>query len=446
MMPERWEPGFSVGHVDPEGTLREMTDSGTDQPPRERRALPMYRQLRILGGVAIIAFVGVIIEVGWDSFFTREVAVSQTPNASQVVTFRPSSEQLAGLIIKPVERVAFRTETVTEGYIAIDDNLSTPIFSPLSGRVTKLMAKLGDYVEKGTPMMEVEASEMIQAQNDLIAAKSTLNSTEAQLGLAQANENRQHELYGSEGAALRDWQQSKVELATAEGNFHNAQTALDAVRNRLSILGRSDDEITAFESASVTARPSPEAVVRAPIAGTVIQRQVGLGQYIQAAAANPVYLIGNLSTAWLVANVRETDAPRIHLGDVVEVHVLAYPDKVFKATISYVASSIDPLTHRLTVRADVDNHDGALKLQMFATFSIITGTAVMAPGIPQSAVVYEGETARVWVTGPDGALSLRQIRAGRTNGGMIEVVQGLAAGEMIVTSGALFIDRAATSG
>jgi membrane fusion protein, heavy metal efflux system len=83
-----------------------------------------------------------------------------------------------------------------------------------------------------------------------------------------------------------------------------------------------------------------------------VKRQVGVGQYIQAGAADPGFAIGDLSTVWVIANVREGDAPAVHLGDPVGVHVVAFPDRIFKANISYVAPSIDPNTHRLTVRAN----------------------------------------------------------------------------------------------
>jgi hypothetical protein len=98
--------------------------------------------------------------------------------------------------------------------------------------------------------------------------------------------------------------------------------------------------------------------------GTITQRQIGVGQYINSGAAgasNPVYTMGSLSTVYLIANVREMDSPLMHVGLPVEVHVLAYPDRLFKGKISWVAPSIDPNTHRLAVRADVENPDGALK-------------------------------------------------------------------------------------
>src|SRR4029077_18456442 len=96
------------------------------------------------------------------------------------------------------------------------------------------------------------------------------------------------------------------------------------------------------------------------------------GQYIQAGASTPVYSIGDLSTVWLIANVREADAPLMRRGVPVEVHVLALPGNVFRAKLAYVAPSVDPNTRRLQVRAEVENPDEVLKPEMFASFSIIT--------------------------------------------------------------------------
>ena len=133
----------------------------------------------------------------------------------------------------------------------------------------------------------------------------------------------------------------------------------------------------------------------------------------------------------------------MRVGLPLEVHVLAYPGRTFKGKVSYVSPSIDPNTHRLPVRADVENPDGALKPGMFANFSIITGEALTAPAVPREAIVYEGERARVWVGGEGATLALREIRTGRTSGGMVEVLAGLSPGEKVVTSGTVFIDRAA---
>ena len=396
-----------------------------------RRALPLHRQLLIVLALAAAIF-------GGAGAWLLSIAPAAPVAAAQFVTrsggansFTPTPQQLAGLTISPASMIMFRAETVTDGSIALDEDLTTPVFSPFSGRVTKVAAKLGDHVARGATLMEIEASEFSQAQSDLITAN-------AQYDLAVTNEKRQRDLYDAQGAAMKDWQQAQVDLASAEA-------ALAAVRNRLHILGKTDAEIDALEK--LRSAPAMNAVssVTAPISGTIVQRKVGLGQYVQAGSSDPVFSIGDLSTVWLVANVREADAPKIRIGDRVEVHVLAFPDRVFDAKISYVAPSIDPATRRLAVRADVGNRDGLLKPQMFANFTILTGSDTTAVGIPQSAVVYEGDTARVWVNTGSGALSLRQIRTGRTNGGMIEVTSGLSPGERVVVRGAVFIDRAATA-
>lgn len=401
----------------------------SDNDAQFRRALPVRRQIGIAAVAAALIFGGLGL---W--FFTSAPAAPVDPSqlgpAAPADSFKVTPQQMAALKIEPVALMSFRAETVTEGSIALDDDLVTPVFSPFSGRVTRVIAKLGDHVTRGAALLAVEASEFVQAQSDLVTAK-------AQYDLAAANEKRQHELYDAQGAALKDWQQAQVDLATAQG-------ALAAVRNRLRILGKTAAEIDALEQGPKVPAMNPESAVMAPISGTIVQRKVGLGQYIQAGASDPVFSIGDLSTVWLIANVRETDAPLMHVGDPVEVHVLAYPDRVFDAKISYVAPSIDAATHRLVVRADVGNREGLLKPQMFARFTILTGSETSAVGVPQNAVVYEGDTTRVWVNDAKGALSLRQIKTGRSNANMVEVLSGLKAGERVVVSGAVFIDRAAT--
>jgi len=189
-------------------------------------------------------------------------------------------------------------------------------------------------------------------------------------------------------------------------------------------------------------------VVTAPIGGTVVQRQAGLGQNIVSAssgASSPVFTIGDLATVWLVANAREEDAPRLHKGDTVEVSVLAFPDRTFQARLTYIGAAIDPVTHRLPVRAEIDNADGLLKPEMFASFRIITGDGARFAAVPDVAVVHEMDSAHVWVANPaEKTLELRVIKIGPSRDGMVEVRDGLKPGEQIVTSGAVFIDRAAT--
>jgi cobalt-zinc-cadmium efflux system membrane fusion protein len=407
-----------------------------------RRSSPRLWQLAIVAAAATLVALGLAVVPK----LVRPIA-EQSSEATKPApgTFRPTAAQWAGFKIEPVRLVSFRPEQVTEGNIAVDDDLTTPVFSPYSGRVVKLIAKLGDHVEQDAPLFEIQASEFVQVQNDLITALANLQTARSQLTMAQTTEKRTHELYLAQGGALKDWQQAQTDLVTAQNTVRAGEIALHTVRRRLRILGKDDTEIAALE-AQPTQKLDSVTTVRAPIGGIITQRQIGLGQFINSTAAgasNPVYTIGNLSMVWLIANVREVDAPLMQVGLPVEVHVLAFPGRTFKAKISWVAPSIDPTTHRLSVRADVENPDRELKAGMFANFSIITGEAATAPAVPQQAIVYEGETARVWVAGADETIAARSVRVGQTADGMVEILGGLTEGEKVVTSGALFIDRAA---
>ncbi len=399
-----------------------------------------FRRHRVLFGALGLAVVAGL--VGW-TLYTPQSAALVRP-ANQVESdgaFRPTESQWAGFKFTKVEPVAFREERATDGRIAINEDTTTPVFSPYSGRVSRLIAKPGDKVERGAPLFAIEANEFVQGHNDLITALAGVEKAKSRLALAQMAEKRQRDLQAIRGGALKDLEQAQSDLVQAQGDLRAAEIALAAVRNRFHILGRSDQEIAELEKQD---RVGAETIVVAPIAGTVIQRKVGLGQFINAGAADPVYTIGDLSTVWLVANVRESDAPRMKVGAPVVVKVLAFPGQVFNARLEYVAPALDPNTRRLPVRAVIDNANLELKPEMFASFRIVSGDARSMPAVPADAIVYEGASARVWVANPaNRSVVSRSVVVGDTSDGMVEIKSGLAAGETVVTSGTLFIDRAA---
>jgi cobalt-zinc-cadmium efflux system membrane fusion protein len=355
--------------------------------------------------------------------------------------FRPSETQWASLKLAPVRQVAFRDERATDGKIAINDDTTTPVFSPYSGRVTRLIARPGDVVERGAPLFAIDASEFVQGQNDLVTAIASVDKAKSRLALAQTSERRQRELLAIRGGAQKDLEQAQSDLIGAQGDLRSAEITLAAARNRLRILGRSDEEIGKLEKAD---RIGTESIVAAPISGTVIQRKVGLGQYIAVGATDPIFTVGDLSTVWLIANVRESDAPKMKVGATVEVAVLAYPGRTFSARLAYVAPALDPSTRRLPVRAEIDNPGHELLPEMFASFRIVSGASRLMPSVPQEAVVYEGAQARVWIARPEQkSVITRPIEVGATTNGLVEVRKGLSIGETVVASGTLFIDRAA---
>jgi len=401
------------------------------------RNLP-WRQ--IAAGLVLLAGGYAGVSAVWQYTHTASASVPE-PTLRDPNRFYPSAVQWSSFTVEPVTPQSFRDELVTEGKIAVDEDRSTAIFAPYTGRIAKLAAAPGDHVEKGQPLFVLEASDTVQAQNEFINAAAAVDKARAQVNLAETIERRQHNLYDANAGALRDWQQAQVDLTNAKNDFRGAQTTFEAMRNRLRLIGRSEAEIDNFQkSGAITA----ETKVFSPLSGTVVQRKVGPGQYVSAGASDPVYVIGDLSTVWLVAYVRESDAMKIKLGQDVKFTVLAQPGKTFRAKIDYVATSIDPVSRRRMVRAAVPNTDNLLAPEMFATVTLVVGEdkGAMA-AVPRGAVIYEGNTARLWVVHDDQSVELRSVKTGLSDGELIQVVEGLGLSEKVITRGSLFIDRLA---
>src|SRR6266478_2628831 len=399
-----------------------------------RRQLAVAAALLALAGAALYGLVH-------NSGATQQNSEVSSQSRKGLQRYTPSPAEWASLTIQPVTKRAFRAEHVTEGKIAVDEDRSTPVFSPYAGRVTKLLARPGDSVVQGQPLFVIEAADTVQAQNDFIAAMTGLNKAKSALDLAQIQYKRAKDLFEGKAVPLKDYQQAEATLTQAQNDLRSTQTALEAARKKLRILGFTDEAISAFQSKSTI---NPEITIYSPISGTVVQRKIGPGQYVNAGASDPVFVIGDLSTVWLTAFVRETEASTVVVGQELTFNLLALPGRTLTGRINYVAAAIDPATRRLMVRATVDNASGLLKPEMFATVTIYSKGDHPAAAVPKQALIYEADQVRVWVAHEDKSIELRQIKTGLANGDIVEVHGNLKPGEQIVTKGSLFIDRAAS--
>lgn len=354
--------------------------------------------------------------------------------------FRLSENEMRALRIEPVALREFRPERLAEGRIAYNDDRSTPMLSPFTGRVTRAFARAGDRVEAGQPLYEVETPDVTAAANELLAALDNVQKSRVALEQARREEARQQSLFSARAASQRDVEQARAAAEAAGADARSATAQAAAQRDRLRVLGRSADQIAEIERSR---QVSGIITVTAPLAGTITQRRVGPGQWVSAGQGEPVFTIADLSTMWLVAQVRELDVPLIRAGQEVEVTVAALPGRVFPARIVRMAAGLDPATRRLTVMAEVQDPEGALRPEMFANFRITVGEARQSPAVPASAVIFRGAEAFVWVAMPEGRFALRAITPGIRAGEMIQVLDGIQAGDRLVTGGALFIDRAA---
>lgn len=378
----------------------------------------------------------------WLYLSQAEPPPAQTPALERLPAgeFRLHDNEIRALRIEPVPMREFRPERLAEGRIAYNDDRSTPMLSPFTGRVIRALARVGDRVEAGQPLYEVETSEITAAANEWLAALDNVQKTRVALEQARREEARQLSLFSARAASQRDVEQARAATNAADADARSAVAQAEAHRDRLRVLGRTAEQIAEIER---TRQVSGLITVTAPLAGTITQRRVGPGQWVSAGQGDPVFTIADLSTMWLVANVRELDVPMIQVGQAVQVTVGALPGREFPARIVRTSAGLDPATRRLTVMAEVQDPEGVLRPEMFANFRITVGEPERSPAVPASAVIFRGSEAFVWVALPEGRFTMRRITPGIRTVDMIQARDGIEAGERLVTGGALFIDRAA---
>ncbi|MBU6253154.1 MAG: efflux RND transporter periplasmic adaptor subunit [Alphaproteobacteria bacterium] len=398
-------------------------------------ALSRTQQLRILG-LSVGAIIALALLVtGVRALLNRPEAPPPPLPAGQL---QLTAQQMSGLTLDVVRFDDGLERTLASGQIAIDETRSTPVFLPYSGQILNVAVQSGDHVRAGDALLSIRTSDVGDARNALMSAEAQRASAASQLRVAEANFNRADEIYKTAGGALKDLQQARADLINAQSALRMADSAAAAARGKLTVFGASP----------AGAGGAADAVLRAPIAGTIVTRSVAAGQFVTGGSGQPAFVISDLSRVWLVAQVPESEASRVKLGDHLSVTTTAFPGRVFDAVVDNVAAQIDPVTHRLVVRATIANPDGALKPQMFADFTIrnpIAKPTTSGPkilSVPSEAVIHEGDSARVWVYLGHGRVLARTVQAGESHDGRITLFSGVKPGDKIVTRGALFVNEA----
>ena len=381
---------------------------------------------RLLGGLTVL----------FAALHTSLAAAEGTTKGPDFV--RVVADQMHQLEVVKVAPYAFPDQRSAIGQIAFNEDASTIVLTPFSGRVIRLIAKVGDQVKRGDPLLEIDSPEQVPPQNEFIAAQTARNKARSQLGLAQIAEKRARDLYEGKAVPFKDLQAAEAQLAAAESDVRSADSAFDAVRIRLRILGRTDAEISELEQRGTISRVTP---INAPIDGTVISRKVGPGQYVKADSGEALYVIADLSTMWLKAQIFEQDIAFVRVGQEIEAKVAAAPNRIFKARIANISSASDTNTRRVMVRSEIGNPDGVLKSEMFASFKIGTAEPSTTPAVPTHAVIREGDVATVWVEPEPLLFKRRVVEIGIQQNGLTQIRSGLAVGELVVGRGAIFVDN-----
>jgi cobalt-zinc-cadmium efflux system membrane fusion protein len=296
-------------------------------------------------------------------------------------------------------------------------------------------------VKAAQPLLVIESPDIISAVNDLAEARTNVDKTRIALDIAEKSVERARRLHAQEALATKELQSAEAELARAQEDYRRAESSVSVVRNRLALLGKTADEIARLES-SPPDETDRKIVIRAPIGGTVVDRKVGSGQYIKPDSQDPLYLISDLSSLWITADIYETDLPNVHVGAPVDIRLAAYPDRAFPAKIFAINPTVDSATRTVKVRCVVPNPGGLLKPEMFARIRVGDAVKQKVVTVPSNAILTEGERSHVLVEESAGHFRRREVKSGREVDGNTVVESGLRPGDRVVTSGVLLLNSA----
>jgi len=331
--------------------------------------------------------------------------------------------QGARLQIEPVETRKLDLHLVTSGRVAFDEERVAHVFSPVSGRVTSVIAPFGKRVAKGDPLAVIESPDLGSARSDFIKAQADLVAAEHEM-------QRQKELFEHQATAERDYE-------AAQDNATKAQAEVERAQLRLKTLHAS-------ESGSAT----QEFLLRSPIAGEVINRTATPGLEVQGmlSSANIVqelFTVGEIDPVWVWGDLYERDLGRVRRGQPVKITSVASPGHAISGAIDFVGDALDKDTRTERMRCTVPNPDHFLKPEMYVTLSIrIESREALA--LPRAAVIRSGDRQIVFVEdgkAVDGRtrFTQRAVELGEGDDGWVSIPSGLRAGERVVVSGSILM-------
>jgi cobalt-zinc-cadmium efflux system membrane fusion protein len=359
-----------------------------------------------------------------DASTPGEPAASSNASPSEAA-LNLSPSQLDAIRIEPVGTYWFPVEEEAVGNIDFDGNLSVQVFPLYQGTIINTLVELGAQVQKESPLYTIKSPDLIQAESTLIGAAATFELTNKELERAKS-------LNGANGVSQRELEQATSDQQTAEG-------ALKAARDAVRVFGKTDAEM---DQMIASRKIDPALVVRSPMSGKVTSKNAQPGFLVQPGNDPAPYTVSDVSLKWMLADVVESDIPLLHLGQPVQVMVMAYPDRVFKGKVSKIYSAVDPNTHRVTTRSEIADPHDELRPGMLANFLIRVHGPVKATAIPANGVVREPDgTMTAWVTSDRRHFVQRVVKTGLRKDGRVQILAGLQPGELAVSDGAVFLSN-----
>jgi cobalt-zinc-cadmium efflux system membrane fusion protein len=384
----------------------------------------------------IPVFAIVACAAGCGTSGAKQVTSGTTVPPGQV-WLTPAQVAEASIQVTPAGQQIVDDTILTSGTVTLDDLRSGHVFSPVTGRVVKIIASLGQRVKKGDPLAAIESPDIGNAVSDVHKAEADLIAAEHDL-------QRKRDLFAQKAAAAAD-------VEASEDAERNAKAELERARQKQFLLRVGNvDAVT-----QTYTLPSPvdgEVLLRNINPGIEVQGQYSGGAgnncipgITSNAACGELFTIGELDKVWILGDIYEIDLARVHVGAKATVTTVAYPDKQFIGKVDWLSGSLDPNTRTAKVRVTLDNPDGLLRPMMYTTAAISVDQK-SALAIPRTAIVQMGEYKVVFVKDgeSDGMVHFERLPVDieeREGGEFVAVRHGIDAGQGVVVNGAAALSQ-----
>jgi cobalt-zinc-cadmium efflux system membrane fusion protein len=366
-------------------------------------------------------------------------AVAADPELPATITL--SEPKLANLQLQigqakagPLVRAVSATGSV--GY----DQLHLARIRPMArGRIEALDVTAGDRVVAGQRLAVLDNFDLSAAHSKVLGAEAALNQAKAQLAAASAAYDRATNLIRSDLVTQAELVARRATAVTMEADLRTKEAQLRQYQEEEARLLPVRPAAAGADTSNDQPGDSRGALF-APFAGVVDSVSIAQGEIVD--PATPIFTVSDLSTVWVQADVAERDLGAVKVGDAVEVKVSAFPGRVFAGRVTYIPDQIESATGMAKVRCEVPNPDGALRVNMFTTATILSpqdGDAVL---VPSSSLQEVNKQSVVFVPTGDGRFAWRPVHTGLVANGKTQITSGLAAGTPVVGEGSYWLKAA----
>jgi cobalt-zinc-cadmium efflux system membrane fusion protein len=318
-------------------------------------------------------------------------------------------------------------EIETTGQVQFDETRIAHVSPRIPGRLHEVSAQLGDRVDRGQALAVLDSVELGAAKGSYLQAK-------ARAAVASQSFEREKRLAAREIS-------SQKEMLEAQADDRVAHAGLLAAHQTLRLYGLSSG---AIDRIGYDRSGSALVTLRAPLAGKIVEKHATSGELVT--PESKIYTVADVAILWIWIDIYERDLARVHIGDQAYVRADAYPDDRFEGTVKYIEDQVDPNTRTLRARIEVANPDEKLRSGMFTRVRLADPhgadtEAVARPMvvIPRAAVQRDGDDRVVFVKTADDRYERRVVKLGRQTHDVVEVLDGVKAGDPVVTTGGFIL-------